>query len=122
MSTDAIEDEEVADDSGGADLVEAPADGRNAVSVHFVGGDVAHYAFVVRQHDADWLYAERLVGSDGGLADEDIEAINADEVVRIAADRIHLFDDGVIHFGEDFVADPESLLEDSWFDADGIVL
>ena len=121
MSTDSLDDGEVPAD-GGADLVDPDLDGRNAVSVHFASGDVAHYAFVVRTHDADWLYAERLVGGDSGLDEEDIEAINADEVVRIAADRIHLFDDGVVHFGEDFVVDPDSLLEDSWFDADGIVL
>ena len=119
MSTDSLDDGEAPD--AGADLVDPDLDGQNAVCVHFASGDIARYAFVVRQHDADWLYAERVLG-ESGLSEEDIEAINADEVVRIAADRIHLFDDGVVHFGEDLVADPDSLLEDSWFDADGIVL
>ena len=93
------------------------ADQRNDVSVHFENGDVADYAFVVRSAGADWLYAERLAAGEDGFDDEDVEAVNAEKVCRITASRVHLFDEGVVHFGDDLVVDPATLLEDSWFDA-----
>ncbi len=98
------------------------ADGRNAVTVHFDNGEVAEYAFVVRSADADWLYAERLAGDGDGFDEEEIEAVNADAVCRITAPRVHLFGEGVVHFGDDLLVDPTTLLEDSWFDADATLL
>jgi hypothetical protein len=116
------DDEDVAsvDDAtdGEAPQSAAADDARNGVTVHFENGDAASYAFVVRSHDADWLYAERLRGDADGFDDEEVEAINAATVCRIVASRVHLFGDGVVHFGDDLLVDPTTLLADSWFDAD----
>jgi len=132
MSTETREDAESVDDPVGGERASnaetsgshdaAPpdagsADPRNDVAVHFENGDVAAYAFVVRTADADWLYAERLAAGEDGFDDEEVEAINAETVCRITASRVHLFDDGVVHLGDDLVVDPARLLEDSWFDA-----
>ncbi|MEF8775966.1 MAG: hypothetical protein V5A43_05630 [Haloarculaceae archaeon] len=103
-------------------LDSAARDARNDVAVHFANGEVAEYAFVVRTDCADWLYAERLAGGGDGFDDEEIEALNADQVCRITAPRVHLFGDGVVHFGDDLVVDPATLLADSWFDADATLL
>ena len=126
----AVEDEavdaesvDVADGAiNGGEADDDAADGRNAVAVHFENGDVTTYAFVVRTADAEWLYAERLAGDDDGFDEEEIEAVNADAVCRIAAPRVHLFGDGVVHLGDDLLVDPTTLLEDSWFDADATLL
>jgi len=118
MSTDSGVAEAARDGATGA----TDADPHNGVAVHFANGDVATYAFVVREHGADWLYAERIDAGEDGFDDEEIESINAETVCRIAADRVHLFDDGVVHMGADLVADPARLLEDSWVDADAVIL
>lgn len=124
MSTETREDGEVADEPVDGSLAPAASgpDDRNDVAVHFTDGSVEHYAFVVRSHDADWCYAEALSGDPEGFDEERIEALNAAEIRRIAADRVHLFDDGVVHYGSDLVVDPATLLEDSWFDADVAIL
>ena len=118
----AVEDaaDTVGDAADGID--DAEWDARNGVTVHFENGEVAAYAFVVRADDEDWLYAERLAGDEDGFDEEEIEALNADAVCRITASRVHLFGDGVVHFGDDLVVDPTTLLEDSWFDADATLL
>jgi hypothetical protein len=129
VGEDAVGDAETVDESvDGASTRVAGPDARNGVAVHFENGEVASYAFVVRAEGAEWLYAERLAGDEGDdgvehtFEDEEIEALNAEQVCRIAAPRVHLFDDGVVHFGDDLVVDPTTLLEDSWFDADATLL
>lgn len=131
-SAETVDDEPVADStdddalaeeaSGSGAATSTDVDARNGVAVHFANGEVAAYAFVVRAEGADWLYAERLAGDDDGFDDEEIEALNAEQVCRITAPRVHLFGDGVVHFGDDLVVDPTRLLEDSWFDADATLL
>lgn len=98
--TEADEDAEVAD--------------RNAVAVHFADGTVASYAVVVRAHDEDWLYAERLVGEGDGLDEEEVESINPAAVHRIRSDCVHRFDGGVVHHGSGLLVDPDALLADGW--------
>jgi hypothetical protein len=122
VATDAAGDAETVDESADGATSAGEPDARNGVAVHFENGEVAAYAFVVRAAGADWLYAERLAGADDAFEDEEIEALNAEQVCRIAAPRVHLFDDGVVHFGDDMVVDPTTLLEDSWFDADATLL
>ena len=74
--TEADEDAEVAD--------------RNAVAVHFADGTVASYAVVVRAHDEDWLYAERLVGEGDGLDEEEVARFSLDPSERLELWRLEL--------------------------------
>jgi len=87
---------------------------RNAVAVHLADGTVARYAVVVRAHDDDWLYAERLVGEGDGLDEEEVESINPSAVHRIRSDCVHRFDGGVVHHGSGLLVDPDALLADGW--------
>lgn len=105
-----------------ADSVTAADADPNTVRVHFADGDEATYAFVVRERGADWLYAERFRERDSGETDTEVEALNAARVCRIAADRVHLVDDAVVHLGATLLVDPETLLADTWFDADAVLL
>lgn len=118
----AVDEGEVAGSHVGTTSEVADEDTRNDVAVHFENGEVTEYAFVVRTDDADWLYAERLAAGGDGFDEEEIEALNAEKVCRITASRVHLFEEGVVHFGDDLVVDPSTLLEDSWFDAGATLL
>lgn len=111
----ATDDGPASRDAGAGAGAEA-ADGRNGVAVHFADGSVAHYAFVVRERGADWLYAERLVGDGDGLDDEEAESINADAVHRVRSEAVHRFEDGVVHHASGLLVEPEALLSECGLD------
>lgn len=85
---------------------------RNGVAVQFTDGDVARYALVVRDPNADWLYAERLVGDGDGFDDEEVETINPAAVRRVRSPRAHHVDGAVVHLGPGLFIDPDVVLAD----------
>lgn len=92
----------------------ADAADRNGVAIHFAGGDVARYAVVVRTPDADWLYAERLIGDGDGVDEEEFETINPDAVRRVRSECVHRVECCVVHHGPGLFVDPERLVAEGW--------
>jgi len=104
-----------------ADLeVEEPRD-INTVSVVFTDGDVQEFSLVVRSESSEWVYAERCVGVEEEFVEETVSSVRASAIRQIESDRIHLFDDGVLHCGDSYLVDPTSVLESGWFDDEGVL-
>lgn len=100
--------------------VEHPGD-VNTVSIVFADGDIEQFSLVVRRDGADWVYAERCVAVEEEFVEERVVSVNAADVRQIESDRIHLFEDGVLHCGDAYLVDPATVLEESWFDSDDCV-
>lgn len=94
----------------------------NTVSIVFTDGDVQNFSLVVRGADSEWVYAQRCVDVSAEFVEEKVVSIRASAIRQIESDRIHLFDEGALHYGETYLVDPAAILEESWFDSDEYIL
>lgn len=94
----------------------------NTVSVVFSDGGVEDFSLVIRGGSGDWIYAERCVDISEEFVEEKIVSLRADTIRQIESDRIHLFEDSVLHYGDTYLVDPETVLDDSWLESDECIL
>lgn len=114
MSTDTTRDVPIEDARKKLDIDNHPD--INSTSVTFENGTTENYSLVVRSDTSEWIYAEKCVQLDEEFVKEKLVSIAAAKVTHIESDRLFLFDDGAIHYGDSLLLEPASILEDSWFD------
>lgn len=105
-----------------ADITHEHPQDINTVTVVFADGGVENFSLVVRGESGDWIYAERCVDISDEFVEEKVVSLRASAIRQIESDRIHLFEDGVLHYGDAYLVDPVTILEDSWLESDECIL